>query len=166
MDIKPLEIENKTNYDIDNMSYIDDFDVNSLKVTKKESRIGVNIYYTRCDVNLDDDTIIPLYFIIDRLIGYIEEIDGSSDKYLVVVSSLHNKNIISDNNTIWRSIENKINPGIKIKDYDKFRFNFDIDLPLNTIIEFRSLLRNISCVIEKDNEYYPEICLDKCSYVK
>ena len=166
MDIKPLEIENKTNYDIDNISYIDDFDVNSLKVTKKESRIGVNIYYARCDVNLDDDTIIPLYFIIDRLIGYIEEIDGSSDKYLVVVSSLHNKNIISDNNTIWRSIENKINPGIKIKDYDKFRFNFDIDLPLNTIIEFRSLLRNISCVIEKDNEYYPEICLDKCSYVK
>ena len=166
MDIKPLEIENKTNYDIDNISYIDDFDVNSLKKTEKESRIGVNIYYTRCDVNLDDDTIIPLYFIIDRLTGYIEEIDGSSDKYLVVVSSLHNKNIISDNNTIWRSIENKINPGIKIKDYDKFRFNFDIDLPLNTIIEFRSLLRNISCVIEKDNEYYPEICLDKCSYVK
>ena len=65
MDIKPLEIKNKTNYDIDNISYIDDFDVNSLKVTKKESRIGVNIYYTRCDVNLDDDTIIALYFIID-----------------------------------------------------------------------------------------------------
>ena len=146
MDIKLLEIKNKTNYDIDNISYIDDFNVNSLKVTKKESRIGVNIYYTRCDVNLDDDTIIPLYFIIDRLIGYIEEIDGSSDKYLVVVSSLHNKNIISDINTIWRSIENKINPGIKIKDYDKFRFNSDIDLPLNTIIELRSLLINISCV--------------------
>ena len=166
MDIKPLEIKNKTNYDIDNTSYIDDFDVNSLKVTKKESRIGVNIYYTRCDVNLDDDTIIPLYFVIDRLIGYTEEIDGSSDKYLVVVSSLHNKNIINDIDTIWRSIENKINPGIKIEDYDKFRFNSDIDLLLNTIIKFRSLLINISCVIEKDNEYYPEIYLDKCSYVK
>ena len=165
MDIKPLEIKSKTNYDIDNISYIDDFDVNSLKVTKKESKIGVNIYYTRCDVNLDYDTIIHLYFIIDRLIGYIEKVDGSSDKYLVV-SSLHNKNIISDIDTIWRSIENKINLSIKIKDYDKFRFNCDIDLPLNTIIEFRSLLINISCVIEKDNEYYPEIYLDKCSYVK
>ena len=166
MDIKPLEIKNKTNYDINNISYIDDFDVNSLKVTKKESRIGVNIYYTRCDLNLDDDTIIPLYFIIDCLVGYIEEIDGSSDKYIVVVSSVRNKNIISDIDTIWRSIENKINPGIKIKDYDKFRFTSDIDLPLNTIIEFRSLLINVSCVIEKDNEYYPEIYLDKCSYVK
>ena len=79
---------------------------------------------------------------------------------------MHNKNIISDIDTIWRSIENKINPGIKIKNYDKFRFNSDIDLPLNRIIEFRSLLINISCVIEKDNEYYPEIYLDECSYVK
>ena len=34
------------------------------------------------------------------------------------------------------------------------------------IIEFRSLLINVSCVIEKDNEYYPEIYLDDCSYVK
>ena len=79
---------------------------------------------------------------------------------------MHNKNIISDIDTIWRSIENKINPGIKIKDYDKFRFNSDIDLPLNKAIEFRSLLINISCVIEKDNEYYPEMYLDKCLYVK
>ena len=79
---------------------------------------------------------------------------------------MHNKNIISDIDTIWRSIENKINPGIKIKDYDKFRFNSDIDLPLNRIIEFRLLLINISCVIEKDNEYYPEIYLNECSYVK
>ena len=37
---------------------------------------------------------------------------------------------------------------------------------MNTIIEFRSLLINVSCVIEKDNEYYPEIYLDECLYVK
>ena len=165
MDIKSLEIKNKTNYDSDTISYIDDFDVNSLVVSKKESRIGVNIYYTRCDLNLDNNTIIPLYFFIDRLIGFIEEIDGSSDKYLVLVSSVRNKNIINYIDTIWKSIKNKINPGIKIKDYDKFRFNSDIDLPVNTIIEFRSLLINVSCVIEKDNEYYPETYLDECSYL-
>ena len=166
MSIKSLEIKNKTNYDLDDICYIDDFNVNSLKIAKNESRIGANIYYTRCALNLDDDTIIPLYFIIDRLIGYIEEIDGSSDKYLVVASNLRNKNITSVLDTIWTSIEDKINPGMKIKDYDKLRFNSDIDLPLNTIIEFRSLLINISCVIEKDNEYYPEIYLDECIYVK
>ena len=41
-----------------------------------------------------------------------------------------------------------------------------MDLPVNMIIEFRSLLINVSYVIEKDNEYYPEIYLDECSYVK
>ena len=153
MDIKSLQIKNKTNFDSDTISHINDFDVNSLVVSKKESRIGVNIYYTRCDLNLDNNTIIPLYFLIDRLIGFIEEIDGSSDKYLVVVSSVRNKNIINYIDTIWKSIKNKINPGIKIKDYDKFSFNSDKDLPVNTIIEFRSLLINVSCAIEKDNEY-------------
>ena len=67
---------------------------------------------------------------------------------------------------VWASIKDKINPDIKIKDYDKFRFNSDIDLPLNTITEFRSLVTNISCVIEKDDEYYPEIYLDESSYIK
>ena len=66
---------------------------------------------------------------------------------------------------IWSSIKDKLNPGIKIKDYNKFRFNSDIDLPVNTTIEFRLLLINVNCVIEKDNEYYPEICLDECSYL-
>ena len=164
MVINSLEIKDKTNYDLDNIGYIGDFDTNSLKITKKESRIGANIYYTGCALNLDD--IIPLHFLIDCLIGFTEEIDGSSDKYLVVVSSLRNKNIIDALNMVWSSIEDKINSGIKIKDYDKFRFNSDIDLPVNTIIKFCSLLVNVSCVIEKDNEYYPEIYLDECSYVK
>ena len=73
---------------------------------------------------------------------------------------MRNKNITSFLDTIWASIEDKINPDIKIKDYNKFnnnRFNSNIDLPLNTIIEFCSLLINVSCAIEKYNEYYLEI---------
>ena len=107
-----------------------------------------------------------MYFVVGRLISYIEEIEGSSDKYLVVSSSVRNKNITNVFNMVWASIKDKINPNIKIKDYNKFRFNSDIDLPLNTLIEFRSLVINISCVIEKDNEYYPEIYLDESLYIK
>ena len=160
MGTNSLEIKDKTKYDLDIIGYIDDFDVNSLRITKKESRIGANIYYTRCALNLDEDIIISLHFLIDRLIGFIEEIDGSNDKHLVVVSSLRNKKIINAVDMLWSSNKDKINPSIKIKDYDKFRFNSDTDLPVNTIIKFRSLLINVSCVIEKDNEYYPEIYLD------
>ena len=75
-----------------------------------------------------------------------------------------NINILLDNK--WESNEDQINLIIKIKDYNKFRFNSDMDLPLNTEIEFRSLVININCIIEKDNEYYPKIYLDECLYVK
>ena len=149
MSINSLEIKDKTKYDLDNIGYIDDSDVNSLKITKKESRIGANVYYTRCALNLDDDIIIPLHFLINRLIGFIEEIDGSNDKYLVVVSSLRNKKIINALDMLWSSIKDKINPSIKIKDYDKFRFNSNINLPVNTIIEFRSLLIKIMNITQK-----------------
>ena len=149
MGINSLEIKSKTKYDLDNIGYIDDFDVNSLRITKKESRIRANIYYTRCALNLDDDVIIPLQVLINRLIGFIEEIDESNDKYLVVVSSLCNKNIINALDMLCSSSKDKINPNIKIKDYDKFRFNSDIDLPVNTIIEFCSLLIMLVALLKK-----------------
>ena len=175
MDIKSLEIKTKTNYNWDGIDNINDFDVNSLEIIKRESRIGGNIYYIGYVLvpDYDYNTINPLYFVINHLIAYIEEIEGSSDKYLVVAKSVRNKDIISVLDMVWGSIENKINPNpninpniIKIKDYDKFRFNSNIDLPLYTLIEFRSLVINVSCVIEKDNKYYPEIYLDECLYVK
>ena len=103
------------------------------------------------------------------LIVYVEEIEGSSDKYLVVAKSVRNKDIISVLDMVLRSIENKINPIpniIKIEDFDKFRFNSDTNLPLDTLITFHSLVINVSCVIKKDNEYYPEIYLEECLYVK
>ena len=97
MGTKSLEIKTKINYDWSNIFYINDFDANSLQIIKRESKIGANIYHIRYDYN----AIKPLHFLIDRLIGYIEEIEGSSDKYLVVASSVRNKNIISVIDTIW-----------------------------------------------------------------
>ena len=64
MRISSLELKDKTNYDLDNICYIDDFDMNSLKIIKKESRIGANIYYTKCALNLDNDVIIPFLVIV------------------------------------------------------------------------------------------------------
>ena len=177
MDIKSLKIKTKTNYNWDDIVYINDFHVNTLEIIKIESKIGVSIYYIGyvLKLNYDYKTINPLYFVINRLIGYIEEIEGSSGKCLVVAKSVRNKNIISVLDMVWGSIENKIEdkinpipsnyPNIKIEDYDKFRFNSDIDLPLHTLIEFPSLVINVSCVIEKDNNYYPEIYLDEWLYI-
>ena len=178
MDIKSLEIKTKTIYNWDDIVCINNFDVNTLDIIKRESRIGANIYYIGYVLKPDYDynTIKPLYFVINRLIGYIEEIEGSSDKYLVVAKSVRNKDIIRIFDMLWVSIENKIEdkinpipnnyPDFKIKDYDKYRFNSETNLPLDVLIEFRSLVINVSCVIEKYNKYYPEIYLDECLYVK
>ena len=172
MDIESLKIKTKTNYNWGDIVYIKDFDVNALEIIKRESRIGINIYYIGyiLELNYDCNIINPLYFVINCLIGYIEEIERSSDNYLVVAKNVRNKDIISVLDMLWGSIENKIEdkinsipnnyPNIKIEDYDKFRFNSD--LPLDTLIEFRSLVINVTCVIEKDNKYYPEIYLDEC----
>ena len=108
-----------------------------------------------------------MFFFVDRLFGLIEEIKGSSDRYLVV--STKNEIIINILNKLWKFIENKIisdDSNNKIKEYYKLRFDSDLYLPLDTLIEFHSLIINVSCVLEKDKEYYPQIYLDACSYRK
>ena len=82
MDIESLKIKTRTNYNWDDIVYIKDFDSTLLEVTKRESRIGANIYYIGYVLNpyYDYNTINLLYFVINRLISYIEEIKGSSDK--------------------------------------------------------------------------------------
>ena len=174
MDIESLKTKTRTNYNWEDMVYINDFDSNLLEVIKRESRIGANIYYIGyvLNPNYDYNTINPLYFVINRLIGYIEEIEKSNDKYLVVTKSMRNRKIIHCFDTIWSHIEHEINlnnfnnNNNKIKGYDQLRFNSDIDLPIDTLIEFHSLIINVSCVIEKDGKYYPEIYLDECLFVK
>ena len=142
------------------------FDIGLVKIFKGESKIDVNIYHTGYNPDIDD-TITPLFFVVDRLFGFIEEIKGSSDRYLV--ASIKNEIIINIFNKLWKFIENKIisdDSNDKIKEYYKLRFDSDLYLPLYTLIEFHSLIINVSCVIEKDNEYYPEIYLDAGLYNK
>ena len=166
MNIESLQIKNKYYYLCDDIIYIYDFDKGLVRMFKRESKIGVNIYYIgyKPDCN---DIITPLYLFINRLFGFIEQIEGSSDRYLVV--SINNEVIINIFNKLWKFIENKIisdDSNNKIKEYYKLRFDSDLYLPLDTLIEFHSLIINVNCVIEKDDEYYPEIYLDECSYSK
>ena len=48
MDIKSLEIKTKTNCNWDDIIYTNDFNVNSLEIIKRESRIGANLLYCIC----------------------------------------------------------------------------------------------------------------------
>ena len=43
-------------------------------------------------------------------------------------------------------------------------FNYDDVLPLNSMINIRSLTIIIESVLHKDNNFYPQIYLNYCSY--
>ena len=45
MVIKSLKLKSKSNYFWDDMVYLYDFDVKLVKVVRRESQIGVDIYY-------------------------------------------------------------------------------------------------------------------------
>ena len=160
MDIESLQIKNKYYGDCDDIIIYDfDFDIDLVKIFKREPKIDVNIYYIGYKPDID-------CLFVDRLFGFIEQIEGSNDRYLIV--STNNK-IINIFNKLWKFIENKIisdDSNNKIKEYYKLRFDSDLYLPLDMLIEFHSLIINVSCVIEKDNEYYPEIYLDGWFYRK
>ena len=164
MVIKSLKIKNQSYYYWNDIIFINDFDIKFLKIAKRESRIGVDIYYIGYVVNkLEYDTysVRPLYLSVKRLLGSVEKIDGSSDRYLVVDKS--NIEVINVFHTLREYIEDKIILD-KIDGFDKIRFSSDIDLPLGTLIQFKILTIIIRCIIKKDDKYYPEIYLDECLY--
>ena len=177
-----LKTETKSNYNWDDIVYIYDIDVKLIKVVKRESRIGVDIYFIGYvfDAKYEICSIKPFYLVINRLFGHIEKIEGLSDRYLVV--NVNNKKITDIFDEIWKYIEQRITAnGIwkfveekclfdhednEIENYNKLRFSSNLDLPLYTLIKFRALKLSISCVIEKDGKYYPEIYLNQDFYVK
>ena len=134
------------------MVYLNDFDVKLVKVVRRESRIGVDIYYIGYVLEPKDDisSINPLYVIVRHLFGRIEKIEGSNDRYLVVDEN--NKEVINVFDKLWKFIKDEINRLIKrndkitfgnadnkISEYNKLRFSSDVDLPLDTLIKFHML---------------------------
>ena len=166
MVIKSLKIKNQSCYYWNDIIFIDDFDIKFVKINKRESRIEVDIYYISYAVNkleYDTNSVKPLYLSVKSLLGSVKKIDGSSDKYLVIDES--NIKVINIFNTLRKYIEDKVILD-KIDGFNKIRFSSDIDLPLDTLIQFKILTIIIKCIIKKDDKYYPEIYLDECLYHK
>ena len=164
MVIKSLRIKNKSYYYWYDIIFIDAFNTKLFKITKRGSRAGIDIYYIGYLVNkleYDINRVKPLYLNVESLLGSVEKIDESNDRYLVIDKS--NIKVINVLNTLREYIENKIILD-KIDGFDKIRFNSDIDLPLGTLVQFKMLNIIIRCIIKKDGKYYPEIYLDECMY--
>ena len=165
MNTKSLKIKNQSYYYWNDIVFIDDFDIKYFKINKRESRVGIDVYYIGYilyKLEYITNSVRPLYLGIKSLLGSVViVIDGYSDRYLVIDKS--NIEVINVFNTIKEYIEDKIISS-KIDEFDKIRFSSDIDLPLGTLIKFKMLTIISRCIIEKDDKYYPEIYLDDCLY--
>ena len=110
--------------------------------------------------------------------GTIEKINGSKDRYLVI----NKDNLMNEKNMnffyyLWNSIINKIKYSrrddimfddneVIIKDWNKIRFSSDIFIPDDVFINFYSLIIVINYVIEKNDEFIPEIYINEGYFKK
>ena len=140
MVIKSLKIKKQSYYYWNDIIFIDDFDIKYFKITNRESRIGIDIYYIGYVVNKlehDMNSVKPLYLSVKSLLASVEKIDGSSDRYLIIdKSNIEVINFLILYKNILKIILDKIDG------FDKIRFSSDIDLPLGTLIRFKILTIN------------------------
>ena len=114
MNVKSLEIKNISYYYYDNIVHADEFDKNLIKVNKRESRIGADIYYLGYIVNTSQyniNSVNPLYLILKHVTCTVEKIVGSSGRYLVI--DLSNKDVLNVFDDMFNFISNKIDGMIK-----------------------------------------------------
>ena len=149
MSIESLKLKNQSYYYWNDIIFIDDFDIKYFKINKRESQVGIDIYYlgyVLYKLEYITNSVRPLYLGIKSLLGSVEKINGSSNRYLVIDKS--NIKVINAFNAIKKYIEDKIISS-KIDGFDKIRFSSDIDLPLGTLIKFKMLIIIIRCIIKK-----------------
>ena len=148
MVVKSLKIKNVSYYFWNDIIYLNKFDNSMLKINKRENRENNNTYYISYIINkpeYDINIVNNLYIAIQNLYCTIDKIDGSRDRYLVIDKNnrMNKKNIFDDNI-------------IKITDWNKFKFSSDLDMSIDTLINFNSLTIIFSHVVEKGNKFIPE----------
>ena len=128
------------------MINIKDIDPNQIEIDQKSYKTIV-IYYvgyitTKHLSYVKINSVNPLYFIIDKLDGYIEESNGN--KYLTLVSPDKNEDTLKKYTELWDKIKDLIRSvtntsGDYDEEYMKIKFNSDNNLPLNKILKFLDL---------------------------
>ena len=175
MNIKSLKIKNESMFYQNDITQLNHFNGQLLKINKRENRENNNIYYK---INKPEHNINNLYFAVDYLYGTIEKINGSKDRYLVI----NKDNLMNEKNMnffyyLWNTIINKTKYSrgddimfddneVIIKDWNKIRFSCDIFIPDDVFINFYSLVIVINYVIEKNDEFIPEIYINEGYFKK
>ena len=180
MAAKSLKIKNELMFYPNDTIQLNNFDSQLLKINKRENRENNNIYYIYYKINKPEHDINSnnnLYFVVDHLYGKIEKINGSKDRLLVINkdSFMNEKNISFF--YLWDSIINKIkylrrddvifdDNEVIIKDSNKIRFSSDVFIPNDVLLSFHFLVIVINYVVEKNDEFIPEIYINEGYFTK
>ena len=107
--VKQIEIKNRTYYFYNDMINLKNFESNLLKIDKKHYK-GIDIYYIGyITIKKIGDceniySVNPLYLIIGKVDGHIEENNGN--KYLVFGSTDENKEVLKKYAELLDGIKN------------------------------------------------------------
>ena len=113
MALKQSNIKNRSN----DLINIKDFDARLLKLDKKTS-MGLGICYIGYATKNHEwnvNSVNPLYLMINRIDGFIEEKNG--DKYLNIADTERNSEVLKKNSEVWNKIKDCIK---KINDLGEY----------------------------------------------
>ena len=165
-EVKELNIKNRRYYYFNDITEINDFHSNLLKIDKKQYK-DIDVYYIgyitikkfgNCE---NIHSVNPLYLLIYSATGYFKEKNG--EKYLILDSTEKYEEAFSG---IKKKIET-INSGKELiyeKNYARIGVNTDDDVPLNKQLKVPTLTIIIRCIFQKGNELDLQIYLDECLY--
>ena len=114
------------------------------------------------------NSVNPLYLLICKIDGFIEEKGGNN--YLNIAFTENNDEVLEKYKEVLIQIKSgieKINnnkSGEYEKDYMKIKFDSDDKLPLKRQLKFFSVTIVIRSVFEDDGKYCPQAFLDDCLY--
>ena len=164
INVKSLEIKNTSYCFYDDIVHADEFDKSLIKVNKRESRIGADIYYIGYIVNkpqYNSNSVNPLHLSLKDVTCTVEKMEDSSDRYLVT-------DVLNVFDDMFNFMSNKINKidddDKKVYGYIRLKFNSDVELRLDKLIKFHTLTAIVACVICKGNKFYTEIYVDEGIY--
>ena len=125
----------------------------------------------------------PLYLILNKINGYIEESNGNiqesiGNKYLTLVPTDERKYSLTKYEKLWRKIRDFIRSIIndlhnsKLHNSDncngkcmKIKFNSDDNLLLKKTLELDNMIKVVRSVLLGRQQILPAVFLDECFYI-
>ena len=172
VEVKQIDIKNRTYYFYNGIIDFKDFDPILLKIDRKSYK-NISIYNIGyITIKKIDDceniySVNPLYLLNNHAIGYIEEKD--TNKHLIFDSKDENKELLKKYNDVGNGIIDIIKEVSSDecdyeKNYTKTKFNSDDDLPLIKPLKFHNMTIIIRSVFEEDGKLYLQLFLDDTLY--